>query len=154
VQRHLIRSVAAACAVVILSGCAADHSVAGVEDVLIDNYLEPLEKAGITVTVDHACRYAGDITFPWHLSVALRLDAPVDRVARFLENEGMVVRTDRDPMIVQQIFNNPGDGWNGSLAASGEQSMLSLVFNNAERSGWSGTVGWSDSCPPPLGPAA
>jgi hypothetical protein len=139
-------------AVAVLSGCAADHSVAGVEDVLIDNYLEPLADAGIAVTVQNACRYAGDLTAPWHLSVALRLDAPEDRVARFLEEEGMVVRNDREPMIVQQIPGDPTDGWNGSLAAAGERSVLTLVFNNAERSGWSGTVGWSDSCPPPLGP--
>jgi hypothetical protein len=30
-------------------------------------------------------------------SVALQLDAPEDRVARFLKDEGMVVRTDREP---------------------------------------------------------
>lgn len=152
-RRHLVRSVAALCAVVVLGGCTADHSVTDVEDMLIDEYLTPLEEAGITAAVEHACRYAGDITVPWHLSIVLRLGAPVDRVAGFLADEGMVVRTDRNPMIVQQIFDKPGDGWNGSLTASGEQSRLSLVFNNAERSGWSGAVGWSDSCPPPLGPA-
>jgi hypothetical protein len=151
-RRHLVWSVIAVLMVGMLSGCAVDRSVAGVEDILIDNYLEPLEKAGIGVTVENACRYPGDMTYPWHVSVALRLDAPVDRVARFLQDEGMVVRTDRNPMIVQQIFNNPDDGWNGGLEAKGEQSLLSLVFNNAERSGWSGTVGWSDTCPPPLGP--
>jgi hypothetical protein len=151
VRRHLFWS-AAAVSAVLLSGCSADHSVAGVEDTLVDGYLEPLEKAGITVTVENACRYAGDVALPWHLSVALRLNAPADRVAGVLKDEDVVVVTDREPMIVQQIFDNPGDGWNGSLAAKGEQSLLALVFNNVDRSGWSGTVGWSDPCPPPLGP--
>lgn len=109
-RRHLIRSVTAVIAVTMLSGCAAEHSVQGVEDVLIDDYLEPLEKAGFTVTMENACRYAGDVTAPWHLSVALRLNAPVDRVAGVLKDEDMVVGTDRDPMIVQQLFDNPDDG--------------------------------------------
>ncbi|XVU29874.1 hypothetical protein ACQPZJ_23140 [Actinoplanes sp. CA-054009] len=149
---RLGRAGVAVLAAVAVGGCGADRSVSGAEETLIGSYLEPLEDAGIGVTVEHACRYAGDLDQPWHLSVGLRLEATAERAADVLKDEDMVVRDDREPMIVQQIFNKPEDGWNGSLAADGDRSVLSLVFSNAERSGWHGTVGWSDSCPPPLGP--
>ncbi|MFF5078161.1 hypothetical protein ACFY36_14005 [Actinoplanes sp. NPDC000266] len=151
-MRGVGRILVAVVGLVVLGGCSGDRSVGGAEDVLVENYLEPLEEAGIGVTVEHSCRYAGDVGYPWHLSVALRLDGALERVAGFLEGEGMMVCRDHEPMIVQQVFNHPEDGWNGSLAADGQRSVLSLVFNNAERSGWDGAVGWADSCPPPLGP--
>ena len=146
------RLAGAAIVVWLAAACSTGSDIADVEAVLVDHYLDPLAETGITVSVESACRYAGPVDIPWHLEVALRLDAPPQRVADFVEQEGMVVRRDRDPMIVQQIPGAPTEGWNGSLEARRDGSVLKLVFNNVTRSGWSGAVGWAEVCPDPVRP--
>lgn len=133
----------------LITGCGADRDVRAVEETLVEAYLDPLAAAGITAAVADTCKYAGGTEEPWHLSVELRLAAPEERVADVLESEGMVVRRDREPMIVQQVPGSPRDGWNGVLAAAADGSTLRLVFNNAAHAGWDGTVGWSEVCPTP-----
>jgi hypothetical protein len=134
------------------AACTTGNDVADVEAVLVDHYLDPLAETGITASVQSACRYAGPVDLPWHLDVALRLDAAPERVADFLEREGMVVRRDREPMTVQQVPGAPNQGWNGTLRASEQGSVLNLVFNNVTRSGWTGAVGWADVCPDSVRP--
>ncbi|GAA1408318.1 hypothetical protein [Catellatospora coxensis] len=133
----------------LVAGCGADRDVRAVEETLVEAYLDPLAAAGITAAVTDTCKYAGGTEEPWHLSVELRLAAPEAQVAEVLESEGMVVRRDREPMIVQQVPGGPRDGWNGVLAATADGSTLSLVFNNATHADRHGTVGWSEVCPTP-----
>jgi hypothetical protein len=152
VTRPWLRLAGAAIVVWLAAACNTGSDVADVEAALVDHYLDPLTEAGMTASVQSACRYAGPTDHPWHLDVALRLDAPPERVADVLEQEGMVVRRDRDPMIVQQIPGAPSGGWNGSLEAWEEGSVLNLVFNNVMPAGWSGAVGWADVCPDSVRP--
>jgi hypothetical protein len=147
VARTWIRLGGAFLAVLLAAGCGGSRDVNDVEKMLVEHYLDPLDSAGITTSVESACRYAGPVAAPWHLSIELRLDAPQQRVADFLKSEGIVVVADRQPMIVQQIPDNPTEGWNGTLAASGDKSILALVYNEATRSDWSGAVGWAEVCP-------
>lgn len=65
----------------------------------------------------------------------------------FLEDKGISLRRDREPIVVQHIPGNPGDGWNGSLIGAGNSATLTLVYNNATRDGWPGVVGWAEVCP-------
>ncbi len=135
----------------LVAGCGASHDIGDVEERLARHYLEPLAAAGIDAAVLETCRYRGSVDEPWHLSIELRLDATQGRAADVLQGEGMVVLRDRDPMIVQQIPDNPSDGWNGVLAGKGDGSLLTLVYNNVRHSGWSGAVGWAESCPSGVG---
>jgi hypothetical protein len=135
----------------LVAGCGASRDVADVERMLAERYLKPLEAAGIHATVESACRYRGEFDAPWHLSTSLRLDAAPARVAKVLADEGIVVDGDRDPMIVQQIRNDPSHGWNGSLTSAEGGSTLGLVFNNATRSDHFAALGWADICPEPAG---
>ena len=132
----------------LLAGCDTGTDVHNVEVLLAEHYLDPLTEAGLNPVVNSACRYEGPVDAPWHLSISLHLDADADRVAGVLLDEGMVVKRDRDPMIVQQVPDDPGAGWNGGLRAAGAGSVLTLVFNNATSSGWAGSVGWAQECTP------
>lgn len=146
-----IRLGTALLAACLAAGCGASRDVADVEAMLAERYLEPLDAAGIHATVESACRYRGQIDAPWHLSTSLRLDAAQARVAEVLAGEGIIVVKDRDPMIVQQIRNDPTHGWNGALSAADGGSTLGLVFNNATRSERFGALGWAEVCPEPSG---
>jgi hypothetical protein len=138
-------------AVGLAAGCGGDRRDVGeAEELLAEGYLEPLDEAGLPASVADACRYDGPVTDPlWHLSVTLRLAGPPERVADVLERAEMVVLRDRTPMIVQQVRDAPRDGWNGVLSASDGGSELGLVYNNAARADWDGTVGWAEVCPTP-----
>ncbi|MEU8075381.1 hypothetical protein AB0B31_08010 [Catellatospora citrea] len=144
-----IRLGAVLLAVGLIAGCGADRDVSEVEQKLVEGYLDPLAAAGITTAVTDTCKYEGGTKEPWHLSVELRLAAPEGQVADVLESEGMVVRRNREPMVVQQVPGAPREGWNGVLASAADGSVLSLVFNNATHADWHGAVGWSEVCPTP-----
>jgi hypothetical protein len=144
---HLIRLAGVLLVAGLATGCGSGHSVEDGESALAKGYLESLDAAGIRVTVMKACRYQGPVDAPWHLSVELRLDAEPGRVAEVLVDEGVVVVRDRDPMIVQQVHNEPASGWNGALEASAGGSVLNLTYNNAKPSGRYGALGWAEECP-------
>jgi hypothetical protein len=127
-------------------GCEASKDVEDVEDALVEQFLDPLATDGITLSVESACRYAGPVDAPWHLSMELRIDARRERVVDALKGEGMIVRSDREPMLLQQIPGKPDEGWNGSLVASGDDSILYLLYNNATHD-WPDALGWADVCP-------
>ena len=136
-----------------VAGCRAgdgmqlSSNVHDLEATLAEHYLNPLSEAGITASVVRTCRFADPVDAPWHLWIELQVDAPEDRVADVLTGEGVVVVRDREPMIVQQVFNEPGKGWDGILATSGNRSRLSLERSYATHSGWTDALGWGEVCP-------
>jgi hypothetical protein len=106
-----------------------------------------LVAAGMAVEAEDTCRYpAQSATQPWHLNVRLTVEAPPARVAVVLEAEGIVVRGDREPMVVQQFPGNPRDGWNGALDWEGDHSVLGLTYNNATPSRSAAAIGWAEVC--------
>jgi hypothetical protein len=134
-------------AIVTLSGCATAHDVPSVEERLVDGFLTPLAAAGMPVTIAESCRYDLPVDQPWHLNTELRVHATQARVAEVLSAQDMVLLRDRDPMILQQFEGRPGDGWNGVLEAAGDQAVIKLTYNNADREAWAGAVGWAEACP-------
>lgn len=131
-----------------VTGCSGvSDDVRDLETTLVDTYLKPLAKAGISTSVESTCRLADPIDSPWHLAIKIKIGAPEKRVADILAGEGVVVVRDREPMIVQQIFNQPDDGWDGILKADGDGSALSLERSYVTHSGFSDAVGWGEVCP-------
>lgn len=141
-----IRHGTALLAILLVARCGTSSDVTDVEDMLVERFLDPLAAGGITASIEGACRYPGSVDAPWHLKVELHLDASPRNGADVLVGEGMIVRPDREPMIVQQVPDGPNEGWNGGLTASDSGSVLGLTYNNATRSGWSGAVGWAEEC--------
>ena len=146
-MRGRMRLVAVSLVVGLTAGCGSGSDVHDLEAVLAEKYLDPLGDAGITVSVVRTCRFADAVDTPWHLSVELRVDAPEDRVADVLTDAGVVVVRGREPMIVQQIRNEPEEGWDGILATSGDRSTLRLEHPYATHSGWTDALGWGEVCP-------
>ena len=140
--------VALSLAVGAVTGCGGvSDDVRDLETTLVDTYLKPLAKAGVSTSVETTCRFADPIDSPWHLNIKIKIDAPEKRVADILHGQGVVVVRDREPMIVQQIFNQPDDGWDGILQADGDGSLLWLERNNVTHSGFSDALGWGEVCP-------
>ncbi|UQU62429.1 hypothetical protein COUCH_25765 [Couchioplanes caeruleus] len=121
--------------------------VRDVETTLVDTYLTPLTRAGFHPSVESTCRFADPVDTPWHLDVKIKVAASEKQVADILAEEGVVVVSDREPMIVQQIRDEPGDGWDGVLQADGDSSALLLERSDVTHSGFSDAVGWGEVCP-------
>ncbi|GIM94203.1 hypothetical protein [Paractinoplanes toevensis] len=144
--------------VALVTGCSSGNGVHAdvrdLEETLVATYLDPLEAAGIGTSVLRTCRFADPVDAPWHLLIEVRVDAPEDRVADVLTHEGVVVVRGREPMIVQQIFNQPNRGWDGILAKDGEKSKLGLERSYVDHAGWTDAVGWGEVCAdtPPQAP--
>ena len=131
-----------------VAGCGGvSDDVRDLETALVDTYLTPLSEADLSTSVESTCRLADPIDSRWHLSIKIRIGAPENRVADILDGEGVVVVRGREPMIVQQIRNQPNDGWDGILQADGDGSLLWLERSNVTHSGFSDAVGWGEVCP-------
>lgn len=156
-MRGWVRVVAATLAVSLAGGCATDEPIGDLERMLVQTYLEPLRAAGIATSVTRACRIlnAGDPEDtaetkpggrPWHLAVRIEAAAPIARVDRVLTAQDVVVRRDGDQAIIQQIADEPGRGWDGTLSGSGETSNLELEYGNLAHEDLTGMLGWADAC--------
>jgi hypothetical protein len=141
-------------AIALVAGCGSGSDVHELEATFDAAYLAPLASAGMTTTVLRTCRFADPVDAPWHLLIDVRIDATEDRVADVLTRHDVVVVQGREPMIVQQIFNEPGKGWDGILEKSGDQSMLRLERSYATHSGRKDALGWAEVCAdtPPQAP--
>lgn len=152
------RSALAASGVLLLlavSACAGrgDADLADVEQKLTERYLQPLAAAGLNVRTQDTCRL--DLIFPpdpvWraqHLQASYIVEAPVDEVADVLDEEGIRLVRDRDPMIVQQEPGDPQGGWNGGLARqAGDRTSLVLTYNNVDVDSLAASGGWGEACP-------
>jgi hypothetical protein len=135
-------------AVALLAGCEQSADVGDLEATLAEHYLDPVTAAGMTPSVLSTCRFADPVDDPWHLRIEIRIDGPADRVADALVSKGVVVVRGREPMIVQQIRNEPGTGWDGILATAGGGSRLALERGDVTHAGWSDALGWAEECPP------
>jgi hypothetical protein len=83
----------------------------------------------------------------WHFEVQLQIDADPGEVADILEAQGVALRRDRDPMVVQQEPGEPALGWNGAIGSSDGGAMLGLTFNNDTPDGPAEVGGWAEVCP-------
>ncbi|PPK98171.1 hypothetical protein CLV92_102324 [Kineococcus xinjiangensis] len=142
---------------VVAAGCGG--GVDDAEEQLAENFLDPLADAGITTVVEDTCRYGGmPVEGVWHLQTHIRLHAPKEEVIDALaEGGGVFIESDREPRPVWQEGTQPGGGggwpgegrygWHGSVSAEGAESVLRVVFNNAEHDGLEGVTGWAEVCP-------
>ncbi|GIF18225.1 hypothetical protein BJ973_008812 [Actinoplanes tereljensis] len=136
--------------IALVTGCSSGKGlhadVRDLEETLVATYLEPLNTAGIETSVVRTCRFADAVDAAWHLLIEVRVDAPEDRVADVLTHEKVVVVRGREPMIVQQIFNEPNQGWDGILEKDGDGSTLSLERSYVDHAGWKDAIGWGEVC--------
>lgn len=127
-------------------GGGSGASVAASERQLRSAFLQPLERAGLSVEVFDACHYERQSPQePWHLSIGIGVAASVPEVVKVLSGHVLVV-DDRDDPLVQQFKGAPNRGWNGVIKASGSQSLVLLVKNNVHMSNESIGVGWLPVC--------
>lgn len=132
-------------AAVVMAGCAGVPDVGAAESELSDQYLKPLKEAGIGVGQPQRCNLDGpEAKERMHLVVYVDLSASPNDVARHLAERGVEIRTDRDPMIVQQNPGQPERGWNGTLQARPAGSRLGLTYNNVRGQGPGAT--WAKLC--------
>lgn len=139
------------------AGCGGSDELPDVEEVeatLQEHYVQPLSEAGITATVERTCRYSGPAEGPWILLTDLHLDAPAAEVLQALQDQGVQVRDQDQPVGVQQVPGHPDEGWDGTVTATGSGSTLSLrrysvVNTPAERA-----RRWSTVCPETVHPRA
>jgi hypothetical protein len=150
-MRIRVRFVVVPLVVALMTGCGSGNDVHAdvrdMEETLVATYLEPLNAAGIATSVVRTCRFADSVEAAWHLSIEVRVDAAEDRVADVLTHEGVVVVRGREPMIVQQIFNEPGKGWDGILEKNGDHTRLGLERSYVDHAGWKDAIGWGEVCP-------
>jgi hypothetical protein len=58
----------------------------------------------------------------------------------------VVLRRDRDPMVVQQASAGPDQGWNGAIESSEGGARLGLTYNNVVPDGPAEVGGWAEEC--------
>lgn len=116
---------------------------------LAEHYLEPLQSADVSFTVSSTCHL--DVPSlpeePWHLEVLIEVNADTERVADVLAAQDVVLRRDRDPMVVQQEPGKPQQGWNGGLASADDGALLSLTYNNVTPGSFAEAGAWTEACP-------
>jgi hypothetical protein len=145
--KHGSWSAALTAAALLAAGCTTT-SVESVNTALAEHYLEPFDSAGILYTVVSTCHLERRAGSAWHLEIQVRLDADQGEVADILEEQGVVLRRDRDPMVVQQQPGEPDRGWNGALESSDGGARLGLTYDNVEPDGPAEVGGWAEVCPP------
>ena len=143
--------------VLAVAGCGG--AVDDAEEQLSEHFLDPLTDAGITQVVESTCRFGTNVDEVWNLQVTVRLQAPKQEVADVLAGADVFVESDREPRPVWQDGTQPGGGegwnwpggghygWHGGISAAGEETLLRVVFNNAEHDGLEGSIGWAELCP-------
>ena len=123
------------------------RSVSASETQLRSAYLRPLERSGLNTEVSEVCHYYRFSSHdPWHFAIRVVVGAPVDRVAKVLSATVGVIRTDRDPVVLQQYRGRPNDGWDGTLSRSGTGTTIDLLKNNLAVSADGPGVGWLPVC--------
>jgi hypothetical protein len=132
--------------VLLMAGCGEPSSVGDAESRLSAGYRDVLSAAGITHVVDDTCHAHRSPSEAWTLYVTVRVDASPERVAELLEDEGMVVLSDREPMLIQQTAGDPVHGWNGTLIASGAGTVLGLAHNGVTAPKAGRSIGWLEVC--------
>ncbi len=127
--------------------CSSGRDVSGSEAQFDEAFLRPLDMAGLDYQIDEVCHYErrapGE---PWHLQIAVSIDASPRVVARALAADVDIIRTDRDPMVLQQFAGRPGDGWDGSLEAQDQGTLLGVAKNNVAVDGDRPPIGWLPIC--------
>ncbi|WP_432573593.1 hypothetical protein [Kineococcus sp. SYSU DK005] len=158
-RRACTTTATAALIALALAGCGG--AVDDAEEQLSEHFLDPLTQAGITQVVQSTCRFGTDVDAVWHLQAAIRLQAPKQQVADVLAGSDVFVEPEREPRPVWQEGTQPGAGgggglswpgegrygWHGNISTAGEDTLLRVVFNNAEHDGLGASIGWAELCP-------
>jgi hypothetical protein len=142
--------VSAAILVALVAFAHADHSgaVATAEHQLKSGYLDPLTRGRLATEVLEACHYGRTSPHdPWHFSVKIAVRASTYDVVKALARDVGVIRSDRNPVIVQQFKGAPQRGWNGIIEPSATGTLISVVKNNVDVSANGPGVGWMPICP-------
>lgn len=133
--------------VLMASACSNDVGVSASEGQFDESYLQPLDAAGLTYSVEEVCHYSRQTSNEgWQLQVSLVVDAGLEDAADALGTEIEVILRDRKPMVLQQYEGEPNLGWNGVLESRGGSSVIGVTKNNVTVDGERPPVAWLQVC--------